>query len=46
MAPPRRMVWVINCVTLEKGSFDRCVLHFPLPNAGDLINLLADVKVE
>lgn len=33
-------------VTLEKGSFDLCVLHFSLPNAGDLINLLADVEVE
>lgn len=38
-APPPRMVWVINCVTLEKSSLDHGVLHFPLQNVGDLINL-------
>ena len=44
-APPPRMARVINCVTLEKSSLDHGVLHFPLQNAGDLINLLAEMAV-
>lgn len=45
-APPLRLVWVMNCVTLEKSSLDHCVLHFSLQNVGDLINLLVDVAAE
>lgn len=40
------MVWVINLVTLDKGSLDHGVSHSSPQSAGDLINLLADVAAE